>query len=395
VRWRQAGHPAADSAHWFRDRQRDADDGVDARVDVDVDRVGDRDVHGDRDRHDDGVRIRLARDERVGVGFGEAVGQRCAEEDPRQEVKVLAPEWAAWIGENLASAAPRAEIVEGLAAGGVPRDEALARVLEIEHATAALRARLRGRELHARLMRELARDKEIERRKKPPAAEFFSRYWANAEPVVFTDATKGWRLWSPADMKRLVGDVTVKVARGRLRKRFTKTTVARFVDDVVRAKKPADLYLVANSFAMDEPGMEPLLRRIRIDPTYFDLKATAKNQVALWLGPKGTVTPLHHDTTNVFFHQIHGRKEFTLVSPFSGDVLDKPNGYYGNPRSKRRGQRIVLEPGDALFLPAGWWHEVRALDASISLSLLAFRKPNSFEWYRPGFSGDGSIRGDS
>ena len=28
-------------------------------------------------------------------------------------MKVLAPEWAAWIGENLASAAPRAEIVDG------------------------------------------------------------------------------------------------------------------------------------------------------------------------------------------------------------------------------------------------------------------------------------------
>jgi hypothetical protein len=387
VRWRQAGDPAADPADLVGDRQRDAEHGVDAGVDVDFDR--DRDVHGDGDGDDVRDGVRLARDERLRFGLGEAVGQRCAEEDSRQEVKVLAPEWAAWIGENLASAAPRAEIVDGLVAGGVPRDEALARVLEIEHATAGLRARLRGRELHARLMRELSRDKEIERRKKPPAGEFFSRYWANAEPVVLTDATKGWRLWSPAEMKRLVGNVAVKVARGRLRKRFTKTTIARFVDDVVLSKEPADFYLVANSFAMDEPGMEPLLRRIRIDPTYFDLSGVKKNGAALWLGPKGTVTPLHHDTTNVFFHQIHGRKEFTLVSPFDGDVLAKPNGYYGNPRSKRRGKRIVLEPGDALFLPAGWWHEVRALDASISLSLLAFRKPNSFEWYRPGFSGDG------
>ena len=386
---RRSAEAAADAA----DRLGDA---VEHRLVRDADRHrrgdavvdGDHGVHagddddrlGDRVRGDDGER------QRVGLGLREARRQR---EEAREEVNVLAPEWAAWIGENLASAAPRAEIVEGLVAGGVPRDVALARVLEIEHATRSLRARLRGRELHARLMRELRGDTPIERRKKPPADEFFSRYWANAEPVVLTDATKGWRLWSPADMKRLVGDVAVKVARGRRRERFTKTTIARFVDDVVLAKKPKDRYLVANSFAMDEPGMEPLLRRIRIDPTYFDPSPGKRNTSALWLGPKGTVTPLHHDTTNVFFHQIHGRKELTLVSPFAGDVLDKTDGYYGNPRSKRRGQRIVLGPGDALFLPAGWWHEVRALDASISLSLLAFRKPNSFAWYQPGFEQNG------
>ena len=48
------------------------------------------------------------------------------------------------------------------------------------------------------------------------------------------------------------------------------------------------------------------------------------------------------------------------------------------------GHEVELSPGQALFIPAGWWHEVDALDVSISLSVTAFARPNRYEWYRPG-----------
>ena len=48
-------------------------------------------------------------------------------------------------------------------------------------------------------------------------------------------------------------------------------------------------------------------------------------------------------------------------------------------------KRIVLEPGEALFIPAGWWHHVRALDVSISLAVNHFARPNNYDaWYQPG-----------
>jgi hypothetical protein len=34
---------------------------------------------------------------------------------------------------------------------------------------------------------------------------------------------------------------------------------------------------------------------------------------------------------------------------------------------------VVVEPGDGLFLPVGWWHWARALDVSISATFSSFR----------------------
>jgi ribosomal protein L16 Arg81 hydroxylase len=43
----------------------------------------------------------------------------------------------------------------------------------------------------------------------------------------------------------------------------------------------------------------------------------------------------------------------------------------------------VLEPGEFIFIPIGWWHWVKSLDVSISLSFKNFRvpgKPVVWKW---------------
>jgi ribosomal protein L16 Arg81 hydroxylase len=39
---------------------------------------------------------------------------------------------------------------------------------------------------------------------------------------------------------------------------------------------------------------------------------------------------------------------------------------------------VVIGPGDLLFLPVGWWHHVRALDVSITVTFTDFVVNNDF-----------------
>jgi ribosomal protein L16 Arg81 hydroxylase len=44
---------------------------------------------------------------------------------------------------------------------------------------------------------------------------------------------------------------------------------------------------------------------------------------------------------------------------------------------------VVVEPGETLFVPLGWWHQVEALDTSLSISFTNLDVPNSFSWFHP------------
>jgi hypothetical protein len=247
---------------------------------------------------------------------------------------------------------------------------------------------------------------QIERRKKPSADEFFARYFATGTPVIFTDATKGWKAvgkWNPEYMKKKLGDLDVEVTTGRhadpdydmnTKAHSRVVKMADFANRVARAKrKTNDFYMVANNHAIDRPGMGVLMADTVMDDSYFD-PSQARGSVSFWFGPGGTVTPLHHDTTSIVFHQIYGRKRFLMISPLETALLARARGVYCDldPEHPERhpelgGVPIIpvdLGPGDALFIPVGWWHHVRAQSASISISFTNLRAPNNYEWFRPG-----------
>ena len=90
-----------------------------------------------------------------------------------------------------------------------------------------------------------------------------------------------------------------------------------------------------------------------------------------------SVTLLHQDRTNILFAQVSGRKKFILCpatdlprmhndfgcySPYSFSDPDRPV-----PKGVVR-YECNLDEGHALFLPAGWWHEVVSLTPSVSLT---------------------------
>lgn len=114
-----------------------------------------------------------------------------------------------------------------------------------------------------------------------------------------------------------------------------------------------------------------------------------KNTVAGWIGPAGTVTGYHIDWGDNVFAQICGRKEIRLVAPKDskymypcnrldeGTTSSEVDADRYDPRrhplfQKAHQCHIVLHPGDILFIPRGWWHHVRSLDKSISVSNIGY-----------------------
>ena len=327
----------------------------------------------------------------------------------------LSREHRAWIVENLVAGVPEATLATQLATQ-LPAARARREVAEIAHSPLLatcrdLATRARRLELVAAIGRAHARHEPeptaVERRTLCGPEEFFRTYWAAHRPVVFTNATAAWPAlgkWTPAFFREELGKVPLEITDGRTadprydqnHAAHKKTTrMDRFIDRVLAAGTSNDLYMVAHNNTMLRPAFRALLDDVIPPPGLFEpLEARA---TSLWIGPAGTVTPLHHDTTNILFNQLHGRKRFELISPQETVLVADPvDGFYSpidlddlasSPHPAVREllvKTVELSPGDSLYIPAGWWHRVTSLDVSISFSLLGFVRPNDFDWYRPG-----------
>ncbi|MFM6438098.1 MAG: cupin-like domain-containing protein [Microcystis panniformis] len=111
----------------------------------------------------------------------------------------------------------------------------------------------------------------------------------------------------------------------------------------------------------------------------------------IWLGPAGTITPLHCDYDDNLFVQVFGEKRFVIYSPNDYELLDpkeiNPVLYgssfdpdspdYENFPLARDAHFIecIVKPGEMLFLPAGWFHQVKSLTFSLSVNRWAHDPP--------------------
>lgn len=323
--------------------------------------------------------------------------------------------WEGWLAENLLRGCAPADLLVAMQSAGVPPGSArlaLQAVRDSPVLAAALRLQQRQRKhdsvmahLH-RLQRGDMRWRTVERRDTIGTEAFLADHWHACRPLVLTGFSRGWPAltrWSPQALRDRFAEVDIEVQAGRdadpeyemnspLHRRRMRW--ADFIDAVIDGRAGNDVYLTANNHALENPALRSLLDDIGPLGPWFDRSRLAR-QSLLWIGARSVFTPLHHDTINLMHTQVHGRKRWRLVSPLQTPLLANEVGVFspvrlGDPDLRRHPQaaqlhvlEVTLHPGDTLFLPAGWWHDVLSLDASVSLSWTNFVFDNDFHFDDP------------
>jgi hypothetical protein len=318
-------------------------------------------------------------------------------------------EWRRWIGENLLLGADPASIIEALAANGfAPQLAAMeidaARRNPYLRASQTLQNRLKKRDWILACYRKLERLRpgsgEVERRQRPSRDEFLRDYYASNRPVIITGAMDDWPAmtkWSLDYFAETFGDREVDVQMNRdaapnyeinSEQFVSRIRFGEFARMVRDAGSTNNFYMTANNNSRNRDVLPELWQDIREFPEYLrdDMPASR----FFWLGPRGTITPFHHDLTNNFMAQVIGRKLVKLVpswdmplmmnfqhvfSRMDGRVTPAmPSPAFQQPQVLE----CVLNPGEVLFLPIGCMHFVEGLEVSVTVSFTSFAFDNDF-----------------
>jgi Thermophilic glucose-6-phosphate isomerase and related metalloenzymes len=100
-------------------------------------------------------------------------------------------------------------------------------------------------------------------------------------------------------------------------------------------------------------------------------------RINLWYSKKETFSQLHYDSYDNFLFMIKGTKVFTLYPPNTKEVVCESiitTSYQQakvipNNNSNTKGIKIKVSPGEAIYLPQGWYHEVESYGDSDIIAL--------------------------
>lgn len=318
--------------------------------------------------------------------------------EPQNDPPIVDQEWQVWAAENLIEGASLEEVATALEEEGVPAEQAKALVADLGSSPLIGLARTmlpsaRGPEQILRMERERMRNFAITRIPAPSGEEFHRCIRPSNRPVIFEGFLKG----SPAVQRwtfdwfaeRFAGEPMKYVDSSGGTAKSVEGTMDAFIRLIQESDEPQHYYSVARNFVLRSAPFETLYDDFVL-PEGFVSEVHHRRASQMWLGPAGTVTPLHFDTSDVVFSMVRGAKRVQLVPPCELS----PWGLHENHLVQETRFAEFLEGGglifeaevrapDALFLPVGWMHRVIALEPSITMSINGF-EDNNVAWYTPG-----------
>ena len=229
----------------------------------------------------------------------------------------------------------------------------------------------------------------VERRSGLTREIFAREYLRPMKPVVFTDLTAGWparERWTIPHFKEKYGHLRVPVVSNNYSKPgrgyMTPDRVIPFGEFLeILESGPNDLRI----FLWNIFRAAPELRQDFRIPTIMD--GFVDELPFLFFGGEGSHVALHYDIdmSHVFLNQIHGRKRVVLFPhdqsrnlyqhPFtvaSYVDLNQPDYAKYPALARAKGYEVVLQPGESIFMPSGYWHYIEYTDGGYSISLRSF-----------------------
>lgn len=229
--------------------------------------------------------------------------------------------------------------------------------------------------------------------------DFYRDHYRAHRPVKILGLIDGWPLrekWSLDYFALTLGDSQVRVQwnreadpdyEGNADAHGAFQPFSELARRLASPEPSNDFYVTANNSDQNRAVFAPLYADVGEMPGILR-PGGAKNGF-IWIGPKGTVTPWHHDLTNNLLLQIVGRKRVRMVASHDTPLMRNHRHCFSGWKSDdlpagpaHHDKPAVLEceigPGEAVFLPVGWWHHVDGLDQHIGMSFTEFAWDNDF-----------------
>lgn len=216
-------------------------------------------------------------------------------------------------------------------------------------------------------------------------------------PLLIEGLVSEWdatTIWTREHLTRMFGSAEVvcyvsSAQDHRFLQQVNKPVTLSFRDFLEHVYKDTDDYLLYLRIDTEHELFDALSKDFEI-PELLDRYNPSATGV--WIGEKGNVTPFHHDWWHSFLAQISGRKRYILVHPFEGATLqsewsqaavyDLSPAPYMPPDDPLIDQfetcfQGILEPGQMLYIPPYWFHQVETLDNGNISMPIRFDTPQS------------------
>jgi hypothetical protein len=226
-------------------------------------------------------------------------------------------------------------------------------------------------------------------------ADFKKNYYNKMKPLVIKGLAKQWpayKKWNWDYFIDMVGEKEVGVYNNIKSDSYTPINTAdaymKFGDYLQKVKQgPLDLRIFLFNIFQHAP-------QVVADFTWPDelMGGFVKKYPMLFVGGQGSVTHMHFDIdmSHILHTQFSGKKRVLLFPHEEQHKLyRKPweelsmANYAGYSESfdyssfpavkKARGYEIILEHGDTLFMPAGFWHHMEYIESGFAMSLRAMQ----------------------